>query len=304
MQGGLKVGDNLPSINEASVYYKVSRDTVFKAYNELKKRELIESNPTKGYFVIGEVNHILLLLDTYSSFKQNLYQRFVANLPDNYKVDLIFHQYNERLFKTIVHESIGKYSMYVVMNFSNDRFSDTLKSIPANKLLLLDFGNFDKSDYSFICQDFNDAFYNCLKESELLLQKYKKLSFVFPEEICHPISAIDSFIQFCINHHFEYEIIRKVSEWKGVNSGTAYLCIASEDLVKIIKDADATGLALGTDIGLISYNNEPVLEVIKNGISTISIDFGLMGEMAANYVKTKQMVQIYLPTELTLRGSL
>ena len=33
MQGSLKEGDNLPSINEASVYYKVSRDTVFKAYN-------------------------------------------------------------------------------------------------------------------------------------------------------------------------------------------------------------------------------------------------------------------------------
>src|ERR1035437_2384514 len=147
MQGELKAGDNLPSINEASAHQNVSRDTVFKAYNELKRRGLIESNPTKGYFVTGEVNHVLLLLDTYSSFKQNLYRRFAANLPENYKVDLIFHQYNERLFETIIRESVGKYSMYVVMNFSNDHFSDTLKSIPANKLLLLDFGNFEKSDY-------------------------------------------------------------------------------------------------------------------------------------------------------------
>src|ERR1035437_3195804 len=147
MQGELRTGDNLLSINKASALHKVSRDTVFKAYNELKRRSLIDSTPTKGYFVTGEVNHILLLLDTYSSFKQNLYHRFAANLPESYKVDLIFHQYNERLFETIVHESIGKYSMYVVMNFSNDQFSDTLKSIPANKLLLLDFGNFEKSNF-------------------------------------------------------------------------------------------------------------------------------------------------------------
>jgi DNA-binding transcriptional regulator YhcF (GntR family) len=304
MQGDMKVGDNLLSINEASAHYNVSRDTVFKAYNELKRRGVIDSNPTKGYFVTGEVNHVLLLLDTYSSFKQNLYHRFRANLPENYKVDLIFHQYNEQLFETIVRESIGKYSMYVVMNFSNDHLSDTLKSIPANKLLLLDFGNFEKADYSYICQNFNESLYNCLSDGLNLLKKYTKLTFVFPEELCHPVSSIDNFKMFCADHQFEYEIQRKESDWKGVEAGTAYLCILSEDLVKIIKDADAAGLEIGTDIGLISYNDEAVLEVIKNGISSISIDFGLMGEKAALFVRTKQPVQEYLPTQLILRNSL
>jgi DNA-binding LacI/PurR family transcriptional regulator len=304
MQGDLKVGDNLLSINEASAHYKVSRDTVFKAYNELKRRGVIDSNPTKGYFVKGEVNHVLLLLDTYSSFKQNLYRRFAANLPENYKVDLIFHQYNEQLFETIVRESIGKYSMYVVMNFSNDHLSDTLKSITANKLLLLDFGNFDKLDYSYICQNFNESLYDCLNEGKDLFRKYKKLTYVFPEELCHPISSIDYFKKFCLDYNFEYEIIRKESDWKGVEAGTAYLCILSEDLVKVIKDADLAGLNIGEDIGLISYNNEPVLEVIKNGISAISVDFGLMGEKAANFVKTKQPTQEYLETKLIIRNSI
>lgn len=304
MQGDLEVGDNLRSINEASAHYNVSRDTVFKAYNELKRRGVIDSNPTKGYFVTGEVNHILLLLDTYSSFKQNLYHRFAANLPENYKVDLIFHQYSEQLFETIVRESIGKYSMYVVMNFSNDHLSETLKSIPANKLLLLDFGNFEKSEYSYICQNFNESFYKCLSDGLDLLRKYSKLTFVFPEELCHPVSSIENFKKFCTDHQFEYEIQRKESDWKGVEAGTAYLCILSEDLVKIIKAADVAGLELGKDIGLISYNDEAVLEVIKNGISAISIDFGLMGEKAANFVRTKQPVQEYLPTKLILRNSI
>jgi len=304
MQGELKAGDNLPSINEASAFYKVSRDTVFKAYNELKRRGVIDSNPTKGYFVTGEVNHVLLLLDTYSSFKQNLYHRFAANLPENYKVDLIFHQYNEQLFETIIRESVGKYSMYVVMNFSNDHLSDTLKSIPANRILLLDFGNFDKSEYSYLCQDFDESLCKCLNEGADLLKKYKKLTYVFPEELCHPVSSIDYFKKFCVDHNFEYEIIRKESDWKGVEAGTAYLCILSEDLVKIIKDADAAKLNIGEDIGLIAYNNEPILEVIKNGISAISVDFGLMGEKAANFVTGKKTIQEYLPTELIVRSSI
>jgi len=304
MQGKIRMGDNLPSINEASTKHKVSRDTVFKAYNELKRRGLIDSNPTKGYFVTGDVNRVLLLLDTYSAFKQDLYHQFVGNLPENYKVDLIFHQYNEHLFETIIRESIGKYSMYVVMNFSNDIFSDTLKAIPTNKLLLLDFGNFEKKDFSFICQDFNESFYNCLIEAKKLLQKYSKLSFVFPEEICHPESSIVYFISFCKKNNFQFEVVRSKIDWKGVSDKTAYICISPIDLVKIIKDADAKHFIVGSNIGLIAYNNDPVLEVIKNGISSISIDFGLMGEKAANFVLKKEPLKEYLPTNLILRGSI
>ena len=304
MQGKLKVGDNLMSINEASAFYKVSRDTVFKAYSELKRTGVIDSTPQKGYFVKDDVHRVLLLLDTYSPFKKDLYHRFVENLPENYKVDLIFHQYNENLFETILQESIGKYSMYLVMNFSNDKLSETLKTIPAGKLLLLDFGNFEKSEFSYIFQDFNQALYDSLKEGIDAIRKYRKLVYVFPEDLRHPVSSIEYFKQFCTDFGFEYALIRKNSEWKGVESGCLYLCITTEDMVKIVKDADKNGYKSGREIGLIAYNDDPVLEVIKNGISAISIDFGLMGEKAAGFVKSKAVIQEYLPTKLIIRGSI
>ncbi len=304
MRKEILVGDNLLSINDASTKYKVSRDTVFKAYNELKRLGVIDSTPQKGYFVKGEVNRILLLLDNYSSFKQNLYHSFTGNLPDNYKVDLIFHQYNEHLFETIVSESIGKYSMYVVMNFSNDKFSESLTAIPTNKLLLLDFGNFDKNGFSYICQDFSKALYDSLMQGIDVLKKYRKIAFIFPEDLRHPISSIEFFEKFCSENGFEFELIRKNSEWKHVEKSSAYLCILTEDLVKVIKEANAKGFEIGKDVGLIVYNDDPVLEVIKSGISSISIDFGLMGEMAAQFVKTKEAIQEYLPTKLIIRGSI
>lgn len=304
MQGKLKVGDNLLSINEASAFYKVSRDTVFKAYSELKRIGVIDSTPQKGYFVKDEVNRVLILLDTYSPFKKDLYDRLADNLPSNFKVDLIFHQYNESLFETILKESIGKYSMYVVMNFSNDKLSETLKTIPSGKLLLLDFGNFDKTEFSYICQDFNDALYNCLKEGVEHIRKYRKVVYVFPEDLRHPVSSIENVKQFCGDYELEFCLIRRDSDWVGVEQQCLYLCITTEDMVKVVKGADSKGYILGREVGVIVYNDDPVLEIIKNGISSITIDFGLMGQKAAGFVKTKQIIQEYLPTRLIVRGSL
>lgn len=303
MHEELRVGDNLPSINEASTQYKVSRDTVFKAYCELKERGLIDSSPMRGYFVKGEVNHILLLLDTYSPFKQNLYNRFAEALPTNYKVDLIFHQYNQHLFETIVRESLGRYSMYVVMNFSNTHFSEVLNAIPVRKLLLLDFGDFEKSQFSYICQDFVDSFYNCLFLLRESLQKYQKFNLVFPFGINHPEKAISCFQKYCEDTKTDFSILRNKQELKLVERGNVYLCFETDDMVRIIKDVDIQKFKLGTDVGLIAYNENPILEVIKNGITSISIDFGMMGEMAAEFVVKGDVIREYLPAKVTLRNS-
>lgn len=304
MNNKFNEGDNLLSINDASREYKVSRDTVFKAYSELKRRGLIDSSPMKGYFVKCETNHVLLLLDTYSPFKQNLYNRFVAHLPENFKVDLIFHQYNERLFETIIRDSFGRYNMYVVMNFSNTMFSESLHIIPPSKLLLLDFGSFDKKGHSYICQDFDQSFYKALQTLEPHLRKYNKLVLLFPNEISHPESAISYFEKFGSDYSFEILVCRNEFEHKRVEPNTAYICIDSSDLVKIIKETESAGWVIGEEVGVVAYNDNPILEVIKNGITAISVDFGLMGEMAAAYLRTNIEVKEYLPTNVIMRKSL
>ncbi len=302
--GELNVGDNLPSINEASTKFKISRDTVFKAYSELKRRGIIESNPMKGYFVKGEVNHVLLLLDTYSPFKQNLYNRFVQNLPKSWKVDLIFHQYNKNLFETIIRESLGRYSMFVVMNFSNTQFSESLKAIPEGKLLLLDFGNFDKQLYPYICQDFDQALYDCLDEQKHLILKYKKMVMIFPEETCHPESSIKFVKTFCDDAGIGFELVRNMNEWNNIENNALYFILSHTDLVKIIQESKSSKLKIGTDIGILVYNDEPLLEVIQEGIAAVSIDFGLLGEKAAQYVKTKDIIREFLPTRFLERPSI
>ena len=64
-------GDSLPSINQLSAHYGVSRDTVFKAFLDLRERGLIDSTPGKGYYVTSQVTNVLLLLDQYTPFRQS-----------------------------------------------------------------------------------------------------------------------------------------------------------------------------------------------------------------------------------------
>lgn len=293
----------LPSINKLSSDYKVSRDTVFKAFIDLKDRGIIDSTPGKGYYVTNKLRNVLLLLDEYSPFKYLLYNSFIKNLSIHYKVDLLFHQYNERLFNTIIRESIGRYNKYIVMNFDNEKLSPNLYKIDPTKLLLLDFGKFDKKDYSFVCQDFDDSFYNTLVSLKDRLKKYRKLILLFPEDIKHPRSSCGYFTRFCNDYGMESAIVGNIDEVK-VRQGEVYIAIRQIDVVSIIKKSRIAGLTCGTNFGLLAYNDTPAYEVIDQGITVLSIDWEELGHKAAEFVLTGKEIKTYLPTQIHLRKSL
>lgn len=296
-------GDSLPSINDLSRRYGVSRDTVFKAFSDLRERGIIDSTPRKGYFVTGQVTNVLLLLDQYTPFKETLYNSFAKHLPVNYKVDLLFHQYNERLFSTIVRESVGKYNKYVVMNFDNERFSASLNKISPARLLLLDFGKFEKERYSYVCQDFDESFYGALQRLDDRFSSYRKFVFLFPSSLKHPQSSKDYFFRFCQDYNLSGSVEEDVENLK-VEKDTAYLAIKQQDVVKVVKQGRLAGLKCGRDFGLLAYNDIPSYEVIDEGITALTIDWEQMGNEVARFVLDNAVVQKYLPTEVRLRNSL
>ena len=101
VSGALKKGDKLPSLNSIKIKHKVSRDTVFTAFNELRNRGIIQSVAGKGFYVSSEdvmVNQkIFLLFDELNSFKEDLYNSFLANLGDHIQVDIFFHHFNSSI---------------------------------------------------------------------------------------------------------------------------------------------------------------------------------------------------------------
>ena len=301
--GKYKMDNALPSINQLSLDYQVSRDTVFKAFADLKERGIIDSTPGKGYYITNDQKKVLFLLDEYSPFKDTLYNNFVKRLSKHYNVDLWFHQYNEQLFSRILRESLGNYNYYVVMNFDNERFTPDLYKMDPSKLLLLDFGKFDKKNYSYICQDFNESFYKALIELDQRLKKYKRIMYLFPKGIKHPESSFDSLKRYSEDKNMPFEVVKNYEE-KILQKGDVYIVFRQKDVVSIIKDSRKLGLEFGICFGLIAYNDTPAYEVIDKGITVLSIDWEKMGQKAADFILHNQPIHTYLPTEIRLRGSL
>ena len=299
----MKAGDSLPSINYLSKELAVSRDTVFKSFSDLKTRGIIDSVQGKNYFVASGTKNILLLLDEYSPFKEVLYNTLISSLPISYTIDLWFHQYNEHLFNKIISESIGKYNKYLVMNYDNESFSDILHKIDQNKLLLLDFGNFDKGEYSYVCQDFAQGLYDALLSIKDRLSAYEKIVFVLNRRHKHPQISKLAFANFCLDNNFEFRVLDEISDKTDIQNKHFYLVVKDEDVVEIIKQARQNKMNLGADFGLLAYNENPFYEIIENGISSIGFDWEEMGEMAANYILMDEPIQTYLATNITLRPS-
>lgn len=294
---------DLPSINQLSKAHNVSRDTVFKAFLLLKEKGIIDSTQGKGYYIVNKKKKILLLLDEYSPFKTTFYNSFIKSLPKSYQVDLWFHQYNQRLFNAIISEAAGGYSHYVVMNFNNEKLSPQLKKLPVDKLLLLDFGNFEKEGFSFICQDFDEGMFDALMQLKEQFARYDRHYFYFPKSLKHPQISCESFLRFCKMNGMVGEIIEEETELT-VQKGCTYFVIRQSDVVDIIKQSRLEGLQCGKDFGLLAYNDTPAYEVIDNGITVLTVDWEKMGRIAARFILDGKEVSENIPTVVHLRSSL
>ncbi len=302
--GVLKEGDSLPSVNTLSRETGFSRDTVFKAYKILKLQGIVQSTPAKGYFVVSQSFRIFMLLDDFSAFKEQLYRAFRENLPDTYAVDLLFHHYNTDVFRQLIRNSLGKYSVYVVMNIDNKGIDPVLESIDPHKLLILDMGKPVRKEVSYILQDFNAAVIKCLIRGLDRIRKYKEFILVYSEkETPHPNETVTAFKKFCRDYEINGRVIPRFTENK-LEAGQAYFVIREAELVKIIKTCFKLGLNPGQQVGVMAYNDSPMKEIAAGGISTVSTDFEMMGRLTADFVKTRKKVYQVIPTSLILRATL
>lgn len=299
----LEIGDILPSVNQLVKESSLSRDTVFKAYAELKNRGIIESVPNKGYFIAKATTKVFLFLDTFKAYKEVLYGSFLDNLPDNFSVDLHFHHYNIEIFEKIITESIGKYSKYIVMNFDHDRVPEIIKQIPPAKLLSIDWQVHAIPEASSLYQDFGLSLYNALKSQIPLLKKYKRFVYLYPEFTYHPVESIDYFEKFCKDNGFEFEVSKNYKEM-DVEAGELYLLVSDRTLARFLDQCASKNLNIGQDVGVISYNETPMKKYVKEGISVISTDFEMMGKKAAEFVTSGESIHLQIPTQLKVRASI
>ncbi len=299
----LKQGEMLPSVNQIMKESQLSRDTVFKAYAELKKRGIVESVPNRGYFVTQKITKVFLFLDTFKAYKEVLYGSFLKHLPRNISVDLHFHHYNIGVFEKIINESLGKYSKYIVMNFDSPKIPEIIKKIPREQLLIIDWKIHSNDEQSSVYQNFGEPVYSCLEKNLEKISKYKELTFFYPPFTFHPKIAVEYFEKFCNDYQIKHSVIFDAEKFK-IKKGGLYFLVSDRTLASFLDQCSEKGFEPGEEAGVISYNETPMKKYVKNGISVISTDFELMGQKAADFVISGEPVQFEVPTTLKLRSSL
>ncbi len=299
----LMPGDMLPSVNQIMSECQLSRDTVFKAYAELKRRGVVESVPNRGYFVAQKITKVFLFLDTFKAYKEVLYGSFLKNLPKNVMVDLHFHHYNIDVFGKIISEGLGRYSKYIIMNFDHPKVSEIIGKIPEEKLLIIDWMIHSKPEYYVVYQDFGASVYNCLSGQLDRIKKYKEFILFYPSFTYHPIEISEYFTRFCTDNKIKHSIIFNDDEF-DVRKGKLYLLVSDRTLAMFLDQCFDKGLEPGVEAGVISYNDTPMKKYVKNGITVISTDFEIMGKTAAGFVAGDQPIRVQIPTTIKIRSSL
>jgi len=308
-KGTLKDGVALPSINVFNERFSVARETVEKAYTELKKRGYVSSVKGRGYFIksanFNKVK-ILLIFNKISSFKKIVYYSFINALKDAAKVDLEIHHYNPQILNDIIDKNIGKYHYYVIMphfdgNAKPKLYTKIIQRIPKDELLLLDKRlptiPCDKAVY----QDFQNDILNILRESGGDLKKYASLTLLFPEEANHPKEITEGIQTYCAETNKSFKVLMD-AKVIPLRKGSLFIVISDDDLVALIQQIRMSPFKIGKDIGIISFNETPLKSLLD--VTVVSTDFDLMGKTAAELILKGKNASVKNPFYIIKRGSI
>lgn len=297
--GNIELNQKLPSINMISEDFYLSRDTIEKAYSILKERNIIESIPRRGYYVVDvEPKHklkILFLINKLSSYKMRIYNSFLNKIGLNSKIDLVVYHCDEFLFLNSLKNSKMVYDYYIIMphfktgNLQHTSFTESafkaICNIPKSKLLVLDnimspLGD----DITAVYQEFDKDIYEALNKGADKILKYKKMVLIYPEKAFYPYPRriLHGFRKFCLENEVDFEILNEVCTDMVFKKGDLFITIEESDLVNLINQIRENELKLGDDVGVISYNDTPLKELL--GIAVMSTDFRIMGETAAQLI--------------------
>ncbi len=303
----LKKGDRLPSINNMVEGIGFARKTIVRAYEELKKRGLVESKNFKGYY-IASVNtkvklKVALLLYAFHTFQEDFYNIFRKELGKKYHIDVFYHHNNLEIFKNIISTITGKYGMYVIAPIQSVETPKLLEKFQSEKLLIIDRFVKMPQDYSYIAQEFENSTYNRLVDLSTAIKKYKKMVLFFKEKTDYPLGIKKAFKKFIIDYKIN-GCIEKSYNQGSVKKNTLYFFISDNHLWEVLRDCKYAEYNIGHDVGILAHNDNTVKEIIFGGITTISADFKEMARESAAYVKYKTRIHKIIPSETKRRNSL
>jgi len=304
----ISLGDPLPSINDIIDELHLSRKTIYTGYSNLRELGIVGARERVGYYLASENTNrklrILFIVSNLSPYLKELYDALSEKLEKTAKIELYSHSANPKTFRTILKDSIDHFDKIVVSGFRHPGFQQEVKKIPPEKLILFSRdGGYDKAE-NFFLQDFFQGTYNALLKEQESLTRYNTFFLLYNESDKNfPPGIIKASQKICKELGLEYFHVNSFKEIPDFRK-SVFLVIDDCDLVGILELIEEKNLKLGKEAGIISYNETAIKRVIRQGITTISVDFSKLGEMIANSILLSEKRQVFLETKLIKRQSL
>lgn len=310
-EGRIRAGDKLPSIPEICTTHDVAKRTVEQAYHQLKRKGIVVSSRGKGHYVketgYRQKQRIFLLFNKLSRHKKIVYDSLVNALGEDVAVDFYVYHNNFRIFQDLIQNARSGYSYYVIITHftsSEEKARDIINQLPKEKLLILDkLVEGITGAYAAVYQPFERNIYDALETLKESIFQYEQLNIIFPHYTYHSRDILKGFQNFCVENAFPGRIVPDI-EREIVRRGEVYINLVEEDLVTLIKKTKQDGLKVGEEIGIISYNENPLKEILLDGITVISTDFEQLGRTAAELIRTKSKAHVENPFRVIMRKSL
>ncbi|MBP5522212.1 MAG: GntR family transcriptional regulator [Bacteroidales bacterium] len=313
--GSLSAGEQLPSMNDLADSSGISRETVKKAYKILTDKGIIVPKQGKGFFA-ADVNgstrpQVLVIFDKYSVYKQILFNAFAQHLGNEADITIVNHNQSVELLEFYLNNNLDNFDYYVVTphfpldEATQEKAVKQLNRIPNRKLIMLDrLQPGINGNYSAVYQDFENDIYYGLTEG---WKDYGRASHL--RVITLPSSLYGECIRrgverFARERGIPAEFLTSAPE--TVAQGDIFLVLNSQldaGLVTLAQNIGKAGLQIGSDVKIISYNEYDMNELILGGLTTVSTDFRLMGQLAAEMILSRQPRKIHCTFRMIHRNT-
>ena len=313
--GSLAPETQLPSMNELAAELNISKETVKKAYGILVERGIIIPRQGKGFY-IADLNtsartRVLVIFDKFSVYKQILFNAISAALGPDTEIGIVNHNQSVELLAYYLDNNLDRFDWYVVApHFPLDGATQKkvvaqLRRIPNRKLILLDrLQPGLKGNFSAVYQDFENDIYDglCQIWSEASPSRLLRV-ITLPSSLYGPLIR-KGVERFCKERQRPVEFLTAAPE--KIKRNDTFLVLNSQldaGLVDLARKIKKSGLVLGKDVRIISYNEFDMNELILGGLTTVSADFPEMGRLTAEVILSRKPAQIHCPFRLTRRST-
>lgn len=316
LAGKFREGDLLPSMNELSAQLGISKETVKKAYALLRDKGVVYAAQGKGFYVAAACDEhhpkILVLFDKLSTYKQVLYSSFSRTIGSQGEIAILLHNQQIDLLEYYIDQNLDQFDYYVITphfpldDATQKRVIKTLMRIPNRKLILLDrYPDNLPGNYGAIYQDFTNDVYEGLGLGLKKLRKQSKLNIITENSSLYYPYILQGAERFCKDHAIPYEFHTAVTP-DIVRRQETYLIVNGQldmELIDLARVARSKNFKAGRDIGIISYNESPINEIVLNGLTTISTDFEQMGATAARMILDKKLSKVKCEFKMICRST-